>query len=197
MIFPADKPAIVFQLNPFYFLGVSLTHMTTRCTYIIAQLLLSLVSLLTSNSAVAAEPVPVAAPSSAYLNASFSRLAGYTFPEINQDDSVKLAAFYNAQIPADIKALDGKKTVISGFMLPVKVNKGVVTEMLLMKDQMSCCYGATPMLNDFVIVRLPEGKGKLVVDTPIFVYGILKVGAVLENGFLAGVYQLEGESMKL
>ena len=83
------------------------------------------------------------------------------------------------------------------IMLPVKVNKGVVTEMLLMKDQTSCCYGATPGLNDFVIVRLPEGKGKLMVDTPIFVYGTLKVGAVIENGFLSGVYQLDGESMKL
>ena len=52
-------------------------------------------------------------------------------------------------------------------------------------------------MNDFVIVRLPEGKGKLMVDTPIFVYGTLKVGAVVENGFLSGVYQLDGESMKL
>jgi len=140
----------------------------------------------------AAEPAPAA-----YLNAGFNRLAGYTFSEINEEDPSKLAQLYDAQIPADIKALSGKKTVISGFMLPVKVNQGVVTEMLLMKDQMSCCYGATPGLNDFVIVRLPEGKGKLMVDTPIFVYGTLRVGAVVENGFLAGVYQLDGESMKL
>ncbi len=165
--------------------------MPTRRTFFIALLLVSLVSLLAAVSAIAAEPA------SAYLNASFNRLAGYTFPEINEEDPVKLAALYNAEIPADIKALDGKKTVISGFMLPVKVNKGVVTEMLLMKDQTSCCYGATPGLNDFVIVRLPEGKGKLMVDTPIFVYGTLKVGAVVENGFLSGVYQLDGESMKL
>jgi hypothetical protein len=172
--------------------------MPTRHTFFIALLLLNLVGLLTAVSAIAAEttPTPTLAPA-AYLNASFSRLSGYTFPEINEVDPVKLAKLYDAQIPADIKALDGKKTVISGFMLPVKVNKGVVTEMLLMKDQMSCCYGATPSLNDFVIVRLPEGKGKLMVDTPIFVYGTLKVGAVVENGFLSGVYQLDGESMKL
>ena len=132
-----------------------------------------------------------------YANASFSRLAGYTFPSVTEDDPVKLAALYNEHIPADIKTLDGKKTVISGFMLPVKVNKGVVTELLLMKDQMSCCYGATPNLNDFVIVRMPEGKGKLMVDTPIFIYGTLKVGAVLENGFLAGVYQLDGDKMEM
>ncbi len=147
--------------------------------------------------AVRAETKAEAAKPTAYANASFSRLANYTFPSVIEDDPVKLAALYNEHIPADIKNLDGKKTVISGFMLPVKVNKGVVTELLLMKDQMSCCYGATPNLNDFVIVRMPEGKGKLMVDTPIFIYGTLKVGAVLENGFLAGVYQLDGDKMEM
>ena len=47
------------------------------------------------------------------------------------------------------------------------------------------------------VSTMRERKGKLMVDTPIFVYGTLKVGAVVENGFLSGVYQLDGESMKL
>jgi hypothetical protein len=158
---------------------------------------LALLLALGCSVAFAAEPKADPAKPAGYLNAGFGRLAGYTFPVINEDDPAKLAALYDAQIPADVKALDGKKTVISGFMLPVKVNQGVVTELLLMKDQQSCCYGATPGLNDFVIVRMPAGKGKLMVDTPIFVYGTLKVGAVLENGFLSGVYQLEGEKMEM
>lgn len=170
--------------------------MTARCL----SLALTLLCLTGPIIALRAEPKPdktEPAKSSGYVNASFNRLAGYTFPAVIEDDPTKLAALYNEHIPADIKNLDGKKTVISGFMLPVKVNKGVVTELLLMKDQMSCCYGATPNLNDFVIVRMPEGKGKLMVDTPIFIYGTLKVGAVLENGFLAGVYQLEGDKMEM
>jgi hypothetical protein len=160
-------------------------------------LVFALFSTTSSFVVIRAEAKTEAAQPAAYINASFSRLANYTFPSVIEDDPVKLAALYNAQIPQAIKNLDGKKTVISGFMLPVKVNKGVVTELLLMKDQMSCCYGATPNLNDFVIVRMPEGKGKLMVDTPIFIYGTLKVGAVLENGFLAGVYQLDGDKMEM
>lgn len=164
------------------------------------RLLLALLAITAPAIALRAEPTTEKtepAKTTAYANAGFSRLAGYTFPAVIEDDPVKLAALYNEQIPADIKNLDGKKTVISGFMLPVKVNKGVVTELLLMKDQMSCCYGATPNLNDFVIVRMPDGKGKLMVDTPIFIYGTLKVGAVMENGFLAGVYQLDGDKMEM
>ena len=157
----------------------------------------ALLTVAVSVAALRAEPKADPAKPAGYVKAGFGRLAGYTFPAINEDDPAKLAALYDAQIPADVKALDGKKTVISGFMLPVKVNQGVVTELLLMKDQQSCCYGATPGLNDFVIVRMPAGKGKLTVDTPVFIYGTLKVGAVLENGFLSGVYQLEGEKMEL
>lgn len=152
---------------------------------------------LSAFAATGPEPKTEPARAPGYINASFSRLAGYTFSDVTENDPAKVAALYNEQIPADIKALDGKKTVISGFMLPVKVNKGVVTELLLMKDQQSCCYGATPGLNDFIIVRMPEGKGRLLVDTPIFIYGTLRVGAVLENGFLAGVYQLDGEKMEM
>src|SRR5882757_4950411 len=74
-----------------------------------------------------AEKTESAKPASGYVNASFNRLAGYTFPSVIEDDPAKLAAFYNEQIPADVKNLDGKKTVISGFMLPVKVNDGAVT----------------------------------------------------------------------
>ena len=167
--------------------------MNARRSLATLALLLSVVS----SPVIAAETKPDAAKTPGYTTTTFGRLAGYSFPIINEEDPKKVAALYNAQIPDDIKALDGKKTVVSGFMLPVKVNKGVVTELLLMKDQMSCCYGATPSLNDFVIVRMPEGKGKLVVDTPIFIYGTLKVGAVLENDFLAGVYQLDGDKMEL
>jgi hypothetical protein len=160
-------------------------------------LVLALFSATSAFMSVRAETTSETAKSSGYVNASFSRLASYTFSSVIEDDPVKLAALYNQEIPAEIKNLDGKKAVISGFMLPVKVSKGVVTELLLMKDQQSCCYGATPNLNDFVIVRMPEGKGKLMIDTPIFIYGTLKVGAVLENGFLAGVYQLDGDKMEM
>ena len=36
---------------------------------------------------------------------------------------------------------------IKGFMLPLKVEKGVVTELLIMRDQSMCCYGVTPKIN--------------------------------------------------
>ena len=36
---------------------------------------------------------------------------------------------------------------------------------------------------------------KAVIDTPVFFYGTLTVGAVVEEGYLAGIYVLEGDKM--
>ena len=97
------------------------------------------------------------------------------------------------QIPERIKALDAKKVVVTGFMLPIKMNEGLVTEFLLVKDPMMCCYGIMPKINEWVIVRM-LGKGVApLMDVPISFEGKLKVGELYDNGYLTGIYLLEGE----
>lgn len=49
-------------------------------------------------------------------------------------------------IPADIKCLDGKKVVIRGFMLPLKVENEKATEFLIMRNQGACCFGTMPKM---------------------------------------------------
>ena len=39
------------------------------------------------------------------------------------------------EIPGNIKALDNNKIAVRGFMLPVKLEDGLVTEFFLMKTQ--------------------------------------------------------------
>lgn len=133
-----------------------------------------------------------------YLEASFDKLAGYTFavPDgLQPTNSVANPAKADDQIPADVKAFDQKKVSLTGFMLPLKVDDGVVTEMLIMKDQSMCCYGAVPRINDWVSVKMKKGGVKSVMDQPVTLYGKLKVGEILENGYLVGIYEMDGEKM--
>ena len=163
----------------------------------------------------AASPVtPIAAPAPAITSAppvaavatkttgypalGFDRLAAYNFvlPEdgapTNQTAALEQA---NSQIPAVVKALDAKRFAIKGFMLPLKVDAGEVTEFLLMKDQSMCCYGNAPRINEWISVKT-GGKGiKAVMDQPVSIEGTLHVGATRENGYLVGLYQMEGERM--
>jgi len=133
-----------------------------------------------------------------YVEVGFDRLANFSFeiPEgLQPTNSVNKATKSSDQIPADVKFFDQKKVALKGFMLPLKVDDGVVTEMLIMKDQSMCCYGAVPRINDWVSVKMKKGGVKSVMDQPVTLYGKLHVGEMLENGYLVGIYELDGDKM--
>jgi len=101
----------------------------------------------------------------------------------------------DTQIPEAVKAFHGKRVALKGFMLPLKVEQGLVTELLIMRDQSMCCYGAVPKINEWVSVRMTSKGVKPVMDQAITMQGTLKVGAIRENGYLVGIYQMDGERM--
>ena len=128
-----------------------------------------------------------------FIEVSFDILSSYTF-EV-PDGVVTEEGKSNEQIPADVLALNKKKVSLTGFMLPLKVDNGLVSEMLIMKDQSMCCYGAQPRINDWVSVKM-KGKGvKSVMDQAVTIYGELRVGEILENGYLVGIYEMTAEKM--
>jgi hypothetical protein len=129
------------------------------------------------------------------VRVGFDRLAGFKFASPADDavvDAKKPQPSGEEQIPADIWALNGRNVVITGFMLPTKLENGKATEFLLMANQMACCFGTVPDKNDWVIVRMPRGT-EVNQDVPISFYGKLRVGAVFENGYLTGIYQMDAE----
>jgi hypothetical protein len=132
-----------------------------------------------------------------YLKIGFDQLASYPFTPPQYEPSLppgaKLATG-EEQIPAVIKALNGRKVVIAGYMVPVKMDKGLVTELLLMRNTQACCFGAIPNMNEWVVVKMPQGVRPL-MDTPLFFYGQLKVGAQFESGYITGLYELTAEKM--
>jgi hypothetical protein len=101
------------------------------------------------------------------------------------------------QIPQKIHELDGKKAAVMGFMLPLKVNpeSGLVTEFLIMRDQSACCYGSVPKINEWISVTMTDKGVRPMMDQPVTIYGRLHVGATRENGYLVGIYRLDGEKM--
>jgi len=124
------------------------------------------------------------------LVAGFDKLASFEFTP--PEDPAKAAAA-EAQIPERIREFNDKKVKVTGFMLPVKMSGGLVTEFLLVKDPMMCCYGVMPKVNEWVVVRM-TGKGvPPLMDVPITFEGTLQVGQLYEGGYLTGVYLLKGD----
>jgi hypothetical protein len=168
----------------------------------VAAWVVALVLVLVVASSGPASPAPAAPKDpleeeNGYVKLGFDRLASYTF---------KVPAFDPAanpglepptgeeQIPSWLKDLSGRKVRLTGFMLPLKMEKGKVTEFLLLSDPMMCCYGAVPDMNQWVVVRFTNGV-RPIQDVPLDFYGQLQVGAMFENGYMTGIYSLEGEKM--
>ncbi len=146
---------------------------------------------------------PAAAPAKPQPNAAgydvvgFDLLASFEFvaPEYDPSGPNVTPPSGAHQIPAPIKALDQRKVAVTGFMLPTKMEGGLVKEFLLVKDAMLCCYGAMPKINEWVVVKM-TGKGvKPLMDVPITFEGKLNVGEMYENGYLTGLYLLDGDRM--
>jgi hypothetical protein len=131
-----------------------------------------------------------------YEKVGFDRLAGFAFvpPPPDAGDAEARAAS-ERQIPDDIKALDGRRTLVTGYMLPIRLAGGRVTEFLLVKDASMCCFGVVPNLNEWVVVKMKGAGVAAVMDVPVSFYGELKVGPQFENGYLTAIYELTGERM--
>ncbi len=131
------------------------------------------------------------------LPISFEWLASfqYDLPEDLTEEIPGEAAGTSSRIPEEIRSLNRTKIALKGFMLPLKVEEGLVTELLIMRDQSMCCYGTVPEINEWVSVKM-EGKGvKAVMDQAVTMFGKLHVGEIREQGYLVGIYEMDGYRM--
>ena len=141
---------------------------------------------------------PAAKPG--FASVGFDVLATFKYEVLEDAPASKTnapAADPDTQIPAKVKAFSGKKVAVKGFMLPLKVEGGLVTELLLMRDQSMCCFGTVPKINEWIAVKMTTSGIKPVMDQAVTLYGTLKVGAMRENGYLVGIYQMDGDTVEV
>ena len=146
--------------------------------------------------------IPTPVIKDGFTMVGFEKLAGYNI-EVPDDllgpltnDAAAAAAKTDAMIPQPVRALDKLRVSLTGFMLPLKVEGGLVTELLIMKDQSMCCYGSTPKLNEWVSIKMIGAGVKALMDQPVTLFGRLHVGEMREYGYLVGIYKMDGEKMQ-
>ena len=138
----------------------------------------------------------------AYLRVPFGFLGYYWLDEPDwrqmADPKYVASLSYDTEIPDEVKQMDGKKVAITGFMLPIDVDKGKVTQFLLLKSTLSCCFGIAPRINEVIYVESSKKqKIQAVMDIPITVFGKLSVGQQFRKDvMLVGVYHLALDEVK-
>jgi hypothetical protein len=139
--------------------------------------------------------IPTPQEDGGYLKLGFDLLSSFKFvaPEYDPAANPKAAPPTGAeQIPTVVRAWSGRKAVVTGFMLPTKLDNGKAVEFLLMANQMACCYGTVPNRNDWVIVKVPKGV-PITQDVPISFRGLFTVSPMFESGYMTGIYELDAE----
>jgi hypothetical protein len=139
--------------------------------------------------------IPAPQEEGGYLKLGFDLLSSFKFvaPEYDPLANPKAAPpTGEEQIPAVVKGWSGKRAIVTGFMLPTKLDNGKAVEFLLMANQMACCYGTVPNMNDWVIVKVSKGV-PITQDVPISFRGMFKVSPMFESGYMTGIYELDAE----
>ncbi|MCZ7638832.1 MAG: DUF3299 domain-containing protein [Verrucomicrobia bacterium] len=100
-------------------------------------------------------------------------------------------------IPEAIRGLDGRRILIAGYVAPLRTQGRGVTQFLLARDPLSCCFGPSPQMNHWIQVTLPRTEQRFRMFQAVTVVGTLSVGELERNGSLQSIYRLAGERAEL
>jgi len=134
-----------------------------------------------------------------YLKVTFNALGSFPY-EVPDPDAILASPTPNKplvdQIPDPIKKLHSQPAVVVGFMVPIEVdNKGGVKSFALTQDQMFCCFGVPPSMNEWIMVNVEGEPAKYYSEIPIAAFGTLEVGEEFEDGYVMSVYRLKCEKV--
>jgi hypothetical protein len=145
--------------------------------------------LISSGARPHAQPAALLDPSKAgdYTPLSFTALASFYY-ELPEPDATVVRS---DPIPAPIKAFNGKRVAIQGFMIPFDLKNGKTMRFLLCRDRVCCGFGPGPRMNEWVSVTMNPGNGARVIqDQPVTVFGTIEIGEQVEKGEVMSLYRV-------
>lgn len=128
-----------------------------------------------------------------YLPVGFDILGDYDFTDPVYTNGMELGNG-KSQIPDKVRALNGKKVAVRGYFYPMTVvGDGSVSDFLLLRNQIYCCFGCAVRTNEWIYVTPKNNKPikANLTSRPVTLYGTLEVGEKYDNGCLLNLYRLK------
>lgn len=149
-----------------------------------------------SPAATSSNAQPAAATSPA-ISAEVQRPAtrDITFDTVKFDIQ-KDQPFVRSMLTSAIEKLHNMPVRIRGFILPSFQQTGL-TQFVLVRDNMECCFGPGAALYDCIVVEMAPGKSTDFTTHPVAVEGVFTIHELRspEDRCMA-VYHLEGEKVR-
>ena len=118
------------------------------------------------------------------------------------DGNITKAAKTPMVIPPQIKALNGQKVAIKGFVIPLANSDGQSTKEFLFADELvSCLFCAMLGYDQWMVGDTVNRKGFDIKDDefeePITIYGTMEVGPKFEDGEFVGIYRFKADGFEV
>lgn len=102
----------------------------------------------------------------------------------------KDAEFKDELLTDRVRALAGKPVKLRGFMFPCFSQTGI-TEFILVRDNLECCFGPGAALYDCVVVKMKPGTSTNYSIKPIAVEGVFTLNKLEVEGVTRAVFQID------
>ncbi len=117
-----------------------------------------------------------------------------TFDDI-KFEMKKEDTFKQRMLTEKVKELFDKDIRIRGYILPTFKQSGL-TQFVLVRDNMECCFGPGAALFDCIVVEMVEGHTAEFSVRPVTVEGKFSFQKLELDGKLLAIYHLDGVSVK-
>ena len=97
------------------------------------------------------------------------------------------------QVPAWIHAYDNQRVVLTGYMMPLQIENGRSKKFVMMRDVTTCCYGAVPNMNDYLVVTMKGPGIEVVQDVPVELLGTFRTEQKYEGGYVVSLFVMDCE----
>lgn len=104
--------------------------------------------------------------------------------------------FERSKLTPAIEALHGRNVKLRGYILPSFQQSGI-TQFVLVRDNMQCCFGPGAALYDCVVVDMKPGKTTDFTVRPVAVEGTFELRDFKgPDGKYLAIYHLDGEAVR-
>lgn len=138
---------------------------------------------------------PDAQPQATPAAAATGRLQDRSFDDV-KFEMEKGDPFSRDLLPPPVASLDGTRIRIRGYILPSFQQEGI-TQFVLVRDNMECCFGPGAALYDCIVVRMLPGRSTNFSVRPVAVSGTFHVEELIgPDGKHLAIYSLDGEEVE-
>ena len=96
------------------------------------------------------------------------------------------------RFPDRIRALDGQKVALTGYMIPLRWDENRVPHFMLVRDLLQCCFGGSPEPDEWVDVNMVGEGTTYWAYVPVVVRGTFRLaGQSDEAGYATGAFSID------